>query len=156
MSYFKYNEDERSRGIELELGTQPKKPFTNDEIMQSDCNDPARSFPGTFRNNPQSKGKTFKQSFLLFLAMAKPYYRESKKGGWLFCGMIVITLIKSAVSVMFSFIGKDFWNALSSGDADAFYSILWVYAIGEKRLSLHLDVILLFMSTYQRKLCFVD
>ena len=133
MSYFQYTEDGKGRANEQELAPRQKRSFTKDE-MSPDGNDPTRSFPGTFPNNSplqEKEGNALKQSFWMFLAMAKPYYRESKRGGWLFSGMIVITLLKSAVSVMFSFIGKDFWNALNSGDADEFYSILWVFAIGE-------------------------
>jgi ABC-type uncharacterized transport system fused permease/ATPase subunit len=50
----------------------------------------------------------------LFWNMAYPYYEESKAGRWLFAGMIGLTLLNSGVSVAFSYLGKDFWNALSA------------------------------------------
>ena len=66
--------------------------------------------------------------FTNFKEMALPYYQESKSGRWLFAGMIGITLLNSGVSVAFSYVGKDFWNALSSKDAANFYPMLAKYA----------------------------
>mmetsp|Transcript_28177 Transcript_28177/g.42985 ORF Transcript_28177/g.42985 Transcript_28177/m.42985 type:complete len:716 (-) Transcript_28177:1931-4078(-) len=60
----------------------------------------------------------------MFWDLSFPYYKESKNGRWLFVGMIVMTLINSGVSVAFSYLGKDFWNALSAKDADQFYFML--------------------------------
>ena len=60
----------------------------------------------------------------LFFEMASPYFKESKSGRWLFAGMIGMTLLNSGVSVAFSYLGKDFWNALSAKDADQFYEML--------------------------------
>ena len=66
--------------------------------------------------------------FTNFKEMALPYYQESKAGRWLFAGMVGITLLNSGVSVAFSYVGKDFWNALSSKDAANFYPMLAKYA----------------------------
>lgn len=63
----------------------------------------------------------------LFWNMAKPYFEECKAGRWLFAGMIGLTLLNSAVSVGFSYIGKDFWNALSSKNTVEFYNVLGKY-----------------------------
>ena len=63
-----------------------------------------------------------------FIEMARPYYNESKSGRWLFVGMIALTLMNSGVSVAFSYIGKDFWNALSAKDQTLFYQQLVKYA----------------------------
>lgn len=63
----------------------------------------------------------------LFWRMAYPYYHESVSGRWLFAGMIGLTLLNSGVSVAFSYLGKDFWNALSQKDAAQFYIILGKY-----------------------------
>ena len=59
-----------------------------------------------------------------FWSMAYPYYRESSAGRRLFLGMILLTLMNSGVSVAFSYISKDFWNALSSKDVSEFYSMM--------------------------------
>ena len=69
-----------------------------------------------FNNGPEpnSEQKNLQQTASVFLEMALPYYKESKAGRWLFAGMIGMTLLNSGVSVAFSYVGKDFWNALSS------------------------------------------
>jgi len=83
-------------------------------------------------NEVQTKEETqFERIFTqlrLFNDTAFPYYKESKAGRWLFLGMIGMTLLNSGVSVAFSYIGKDFWNALSSKDPTQFYDMLWKYA----------------------------
>ena len=66
--------------------------------------------------------------FCKFTEMALPYYQESSSGRWLFAGMIAMTLLNSGVSVAFSYVGKDFWNALSSKDTEQFYIMLGKYA----------------------------
>ena len=64
----------------------------------------------------------------LFQQMALPYYQqESSTGRWLLAGVLGLTLLNSGVSVAFSYLGKDFWNALSSKDETEFYSILVKY-----------------------------
>ena len=71
--------------------------------------------------------KSVDQLIDLFWQMASPYYKESKSGRWLFWGVIGLTLLNSGISVAFSYLGKDFWNALSSKDVDAFYDVLKQY-----------------------------
>lgn len=68
------------------------------------------------------------EKFAAFTEMALPYYKESSAGRWLFAGMIALTLLNSGVSVAFSYVGKDFWNALNSKDTEQFYIMLWRYA----------------------------
>ena len=68
------------------------------------------------------------EKFATFTEMALPYYKESSAGRWLFAGMIALTLLNSGVSVAFSYVGKDFWNALNSKDTEQFYTMLWRYA----------------------------
>jgi putative ATP-binding cassette transporter len=56
-----------------------------------------------------------------------PYFRESSRGRWLFLGMILLTLLDSAVNVVFSFVSKEFYNALERKDGPAFKKVLIVY-----------------------------
>lgn len=63
----------------------------------------------------------------LFRQMAWPYYEESKQGRWLLAGLLGLTLLNSRVSVLFSYLGKDFWNALSAKDTTDFYFVLQKY-----------------------------
>jgi vitamin B12/bleomycin/antimicrobial peptide transport system ATP-binding/permease protein len=64
-----------------------------------------------------------------FYEMAFPYYKESIQGRWLFAGMIGMTLVNSAVSVAFSYLGKDFWNSLNAKDPEQFYFMLTKFGI---------------------------
>lgn len=59
-----------------------------------------------------------------FWSMSSPYYVESQPGRQLFYIMIALTLINSGVSVTFSYISKDFWNALSTKNTEEFYTML--------------------------------
>ncbi len=46
----------------------------------------------------------------------------------MFAGMVGLTLLNSGVSVAFSYVGKDFWNALNSKDQEQFYVMMFKYA----------------------------
>jgi ABC-type uncharacterized transport system fused permease/ATPase subunit len=59
--------------------------------------------------------------------MSLPYFRESSRGRWLFVGMIFLTLLASAVNVVFSYTMKEFYNALEQKDAAAFGKVLIIY-----------------------------
>ncbi|KAG7365527.1 ABC transporter ATP-binding protein [Nitzschia inconspicua] len=67
------------------------------------------------------------EQFKLFWNMAVPYFEESNAARWLFAGMIGLTLLNSGVSVLFSYLGKDFWNALSAKNTVEFYNVLGKY-----------------------------
>ncbi|GAX28950.1 hypothetical protein FisN_20Lh275 [Fistulifera solaris] len=67
------------------------------------------------------------RQFGLFQDMAFPYYEESTRGRWLLAGLLALTLLNSGVSVLFSYLGKDFWNALSAKDIPVFYEVLQKY-----------------------------
>lgn len=83
--------------------------------------------------------------FGLFRQMAFPYYRESSASRWLLVGLLVLTLANSGVSVLFSYLGKDFWNALSAKNVDEFYTVLYKY-VG----ALAVGAPLVTMYSYQR------
>lgn len=71
--------------------------------------------------------KTVGKQIGLFQEMAFPYYKESKTGRILLTGLLGLTLANSGVSVLFSYLGKDFWNALSAKDTADFYNVLQKY-----------------------------
>ena len=64
-----------------------------------------------------------------FWSMAYPYYKESQSGRKLFLGLIVLLIMSSSVSVAFSYISKDFWNALSSKDTEEFYNMMTKFGL---------------------------
>jgi len=62
----------------------------------------------------------------LFWNMAAPFFRDEddKTGRNLLIGVIGLTLLNSGVSVAFSYIGRDFWTALSNKNPEEFYLML--------------------------------
>ena len=66
--------------------------------------------------------------FGLFKKMSLPYFAEEKSARVLLAVVIVFTLLNSAVSVGFSYLSKDFYNALNSKDTETFYPLLTRYA----------------------------
>jgi vitamin B12/bleomycin/antimicrobial peptide transport system ATP-binding/permease protein len=81
----------------------------------------------TEENDKKLNWNLISKQAAVFWEMAFPYYEESKTARWLFAGMIGMTLLNSAVSVAFSYLGKDFWNALSAKDTVEFYNVLTKY-----------------------------
>ena len=87
-------------------------------------------------------------SFLLFLThslhhshpsslpqLAKPYWTDAETGPsarWKLATVVGLTLATTGVSVLFNFLGRDFFNALSEKDAARFTQMLfkWLGAIG--------------------------
>lgn len=57
----------------------------------------------------------------LFGRLALPYWKAEKTARWDLAGVMALTFLQSGVSVMFSFISKDFWTALNTKNADLFY-----------------------------------
>jgi putative ATP-binding cassette transporter len=68
--------------------------------------------------------KSFTQQFSAFTTMSMPYFRTSTSGKKLFTLMIILTLLNSAIRVYFSYLARDFWNALSNKDPETFYNIM--------------------------------
>lgn len=78
-------------------------------------------------DTPQIDWKRAGQQLGLFQQMSIPYYQESIRARWLLVGLLVLTFFNSGVSVLFSYVGKDFWNALAAKDAEQFYTVLVRY-----------------------------
>eukprot|EP00960_Hanusia_phi_P022617 668747-Hanusia_phi.AAC.2 len=70
-----------------------------------------------------------KKQGALFAKMAMPYFKEEKSARVLLAVVIGFTLLNSGVSVGFSYLGRDFWTALSSKNADNFYPLLQKYVL---------------------------
>ncbi|KAL3909904.1 MAG: hypothetical protein SGILL_007904 [Bacillariaceae sp.] len=95
------------------------KTTANDDIKESNSDKPLQS--------QQLDWNKIGQQVKLFWNMGYPYFEECKAGRWLFAGMIGLTLLNSGVSVAFSYLGKDFWNALSAKNTVEFYAVLSKY-----------------------------
>ena len=64
------------------------------------------------------------QQLKLVRDMASNYLQSSSEGRWLVAGWLLLTLLQCGVSVAFSYLSKDFWNALSAQQATEFYAVL--------------------------------
>lgn len=78
-------------------------------------------------DTPNIDWKRVGEQLTLFQEMAIPYYKESSASRWLLAGVLALTLANSGVSVLFSYLGKDFWNALAAKEVDQFYAVLARY-----------------------------
>ena len=69
--------------------------------------------------------------FARLSALATPYWQESPEARWRLGGVLVLTLGTTGVSVLFSFLGRDFFNALSAKDQIKFTEMLfkWLGAL---------------------------
>ena len=109
----KDNEDD------VEHGITPEKDFLLESAI------------GATEINSQSSSSfnwtAISRQIVLFRDMATPYYQESKQGRWLLAGLLALTLLNSGVSVAFSYLGKDFWNALSAKNVEEFSTVLQRY-----------------------------
>ena len=130
---FHWNKRSRNNGLLVSLSST-RGGGSNGEKEEELITEPKATLVGINKNNDDDDdnktlptNKTVSHLISLFWQMASPYYQESKSGRWLFWAMIGLTLLNSGVSVAFSYLGKDFWNALSSKDVDAFYDVLKQY-----------------------------
>lgn len=57
-----------------------------------------------------------------FLDIAVPYYKEDAKARSLLITVVLLTLLNSGVSVGFSYVNRDFYNALSARNEEEFYA----------------------------------
>lgn len=107
-----YAYDEYKADDYMELGRQPE-PATGAA---------ARTAPPPPSNNNKNRG--FRVQYRAFAAMAVPYFYNQSRARVLFCIMIALTLLNSAVRVVFSYLARDFWSALSENQVDEFYAIM--------------------------------
>jgi len=78
-------------------------------------------------NNNKNHHRGFRVQYRAFAAMALPYFfckQQSRAPRILFIIMIGLTLLNSAVRVVFSYLARDFWSALSENQVDEFYTII--------------------------------
>eukprot|EP00903_Cladosiphon_okamuranus_P021121 g19402.t1 len=70
------------------------------------------------------QGADLQKQIGLFVDMSTPFFKEDKAGRWLLATVVALTLLNSGVSVAFSYIGRDFWTALSNKDPAQFNIML--------------------------------
>ena len=66
--------------------------------------------------------KSLRHQTHAFLTMSTPYFTSSPRARKLFTLMLLLTLLNSGIRVYFSYLARDFWNALSDKDPQKFYT----------------------------------
>jgi len=102
---------------------------TSLELVNRSQEETANAMDSAVKNNDsrdQDWNKLTKQ-VSAFVEMSLPYFKESNAGRWLLVGMIGMLFLNSGVSVLFSYLGRDFWTALSSKDPEKFTEMLIKY-----------------------------
>ncbi|KAA8496848.1 ABC transporter D family member 2, chloroplastic [Porphyridium purpureum] len=56
----------------------------------------------------------------LFLTLAKPYWKQDPSAKWQMARVVALAALQAGVSVGFSYVGRDFWNALSTKNVEQF------------------------------------
>mmetsp|Transcript_20799 Transcript_20799/g.62053 ORF Transcript_20799/g.62053 Transcript_20799/m.62053 type:complete len:644 (+) Transcript_20799:183-2114(+) len=84
---------------------------------------------------------SLEERFRLFRRLAAPYFRDAEGAKLQFGLLLVLVLCQSGVSVIFSYVGRDFYSALSAKDLPGFRKGAMKYAVGlaVTRLSWVLD-----------------
>lgn len=69
------------------------------------------------------------KQFAIFTKMATPYFKEDRTARVLLAIVICFTLLNSFVSVQFSYLGRDFWTALSNKKPEEFQFVLQKFSL---------------------------
>lgn len=77
--------------------------------------------PNPNATDPHIRRRDVSRLLRLFSRLALPYWQASKQARWDLAGVIALTFLQSGVSVLFSFISRDFWTALNTKDVHLFY-----------------------------------
>lgn len=86
---------------------------------------PSKRSTHTSFTTPKSTPKRWSSHHLsAFLQMSLPYFRFNKGARWRLLLIAVLLLFKSCSRIVFSFLARDFWTALSELEVDNFYFIL--------------------------------
>ncbi len=85
---------------------------------------PKRATPTACAPSPSAEKRLevpdVKRLAQLFWRLALPYWKRNKDARRDLAGVLVLTLLQSGIAVAFSFISKDFWNALNTKDSQLF------------------------------------
>jgi ABC-type uncharacterized transport system fused permease/ATPase subunit len=124
-------------------------PATSGDNSESSFGEKPTSFT-LKKKNQTDTSIAFPLSFL-HTQLALPYWFEGPTAGsarWRLAGVLGLTLGATGVSVLFSFIGRDFFNALSAKDSAKFTEMLFKW-LGAMCLGIPVYVL---RDYYQQKL----
>ena len=73
---------------------------------------------------------TLQERLRLFWRLAVPYFEQAEGAKLNFGLMLLLVLMNSSISVIFSYVGRDFYSALSAKDQVLFFEKTANYAVG--------------------------
>lgn len=59
-----------------------------------------------------------------FLRIAIPFFRENRAASCCLFGLVCLTLVNSAMTILFSYVKRDLYDALSEKDEETFYKCM--------------------------------
>jgi putative ATP-binding cassette transporter len=114
----------KTRQTETETDEEHGGTSTTKEKSHNDDAHPFESVSNSNRKSAKGWGQ-----FEAFSAMAMPYFKENWEARWLFFVLVLLMLLNSAVSIVFSYLARDFWTALSDKNVEEFYSVIQKFLI---------------------------
>ncbi|PXF41543.1 ABC transporter D family member 2, chloroplastic [Gracilariopsis chorda] len=69
----------------------------------------------------ERKRREIGRLFSLFSRLALPYWKAEKQARRDLTSVVALTFLQSGISVLFSFVSRDFWTALNTKNAELFY-----------------------------------
>jgi ABC-type uncharacterized transport system fused permease/ATPase subunit len=86
--------------------------------------DEAADSVAAFVEPPANKTIDIASQLSQYYALSLPFFKEERNAKILLAGLLALTLANSGVSVAFSYIGRDFWTALSQKNEPEFQIML--------------------------------
>mmetsp|Transcript_12122 Transcript_12122/g.18169 ORF Transcript_12122/g.18169 Transcript_12122/m.18169 type:complete len:1027 (-) Transcript_12122:131-3211(-) len=96
--------------------------------------------------DPERPRNVIREALRQFGIMAIPYFREDRNGRCLFGTLFVITLVNNALNVYFSYMIRDFYNALTEKHVAEFYHVFVRY-VGSMIIAVPIQVSYRYMYT---------
>ena len=96
--------------------------------------------------DPERPKNVIREALRQFMIMAMPYFRENRQGRCLFTTLFIITLVNNALNVYFSYLIRDFYNALTEKHVAQFYKVFVRY-VGSLIIAVPIQVSYRYMYT---------
>lgn len=96
--------------------------------------------------DPERPRNVVREALRHFTIMAKPYFKEDRHGRCLFATLFIITLVNNALNVYFSYLIRDFYNALTEKHVAQFYKVFARY-VGSLIVAVPIQVSYRYMYT---------
>ena len=118
-----------SPGASLTLSRQPLVSRPHHALAQPRCSEPVATERREEHAAP-AREDTVQERLRLFWRLAVPYFENAEGAKLNFGLMLLLVLINSGISVIFSYVGRDFYSALSAKDQALFLEKTSNYAVG--------------------------